>query len=250
MKNGVDACDVGTTDEGKIQAVYRRLEKLRQSSPKLTCAEELEALEGEIQSQTGELGRLIIEHHVQQALESAAIKDEEKRLIGAMPGKLKNEGREEVRICTGSGLRIRVRVSYYRRRCDRRKKKRSRGVYAGLILVGIHERCTPLLSSRVSMMSALLSSFQEAKQVLSEQGIELGVKVMRKLAYRYAARARVVQQSAGFCLGNDLPSQGRRIAVSCDGGKTRLRENKSGPKTKKKRTRYNGAWREPKLLII
>jgi hypothetical protein len=34
-------------------------------------------------------------------------------------------------------------------------------------------------------MTALLSSFKEAKQALSDQGIELGVKVIRKLAYRY-----------------------------------------------------------------
>ncbi len=249
MRNGVQGCDWGA-DEGKIQAVYRRLEKLRQSLPKLTCAEEMEALEREIQSQTDELARLIIEHHVQQALQSEAIKEAERQFIRALPGKLKNEGPQAVRIVTGSGLRITVRVSYYRRRCDRRKKKRGRGVYAGLVLLGIHERCTPLLGSRVSMMSALLSSFQEAKQVLFDQGIELGVKVIRKLAYRYAARARVVQQSEEFCLEEVLPSKGRRIVVSCDGGKTRLRENKRGPKTKQKRTRYKGAWREPKLLII
>lgn len=249
MRNGVQGCDWGA-DEGKIQAVYWRLDKLKQSLPKLTCAEEMEALEREIQSQTDELARLIIEHHVQQALQSEAIKEAERQFIRALPGKLKNEGPQAVRIVTGSGLRITVRVSYYRRRCDRRKKKRGRGIYAGLVLLGIHERCTPLLGSRVSMMSALLSSFQEAKQVLFDQGIELGVKVIRKLAYRYAARARVVQQSEAFCLEEALPSKGRRIVVSCDGGKTRLRENKRGPKTKQKRTRYKGAWREPKLLII
>jgi len=38
--------------------------------------------------------------------------------------------------------------------------------------------------------------------------------------------------------------------VSTDGGRIRIRENKRGPKTKKGRTRYKGAWREPKLLLI
>ncbi len=161
---------------------------------------------------------IIIEQHVQHALQSEAIKEAERDWIRGLPGKLKNEGPEAVRVCTGSGLRITVRVSYYRRRSDRRKKKRDRGVYAGLVLLGIHERCTPLLGCRVSMMSALLSWFQEAKQVLFDQGIDLGVKVIRKLAYRYATRARVVQQSKAFCFGEGLPSQGRRIAVSCDGG--------------------------------
>lgn len=44
--------------------------------------------------------------------------------------------------------------------------------------------------------------------------------------------------------------QGRRVVISTDGGRTRLREKKRGPKTSKGRSRYHGKWREPKLLII
>jgi hypothetical protein len=43
---------------------------------------------------------------------------------------------------------------------------------------------------------------------------------------------------------------GRRVVISSDGGRLRLREIKRGPKTKKGRRRYTGAWREPKVLII
>jgi hypothetical protein len=236
--------------ERKVQDAYRDLEAIRKSSPKITNGEELEALEGKIRSFTDELARLIFEHQLQQALDSEELKEAQRRLIKAWPGRLKNEGKQPVRICIGSGLWVTVRVSYYRRRCDRRKKKRGKGVYAGLVILGVHERCTPVVSSRVSMLTALLSSFKEARQVLSEQGFELGVKVIRKVAYRYAARARVIQQSQAFCLGEELPAKGRRVVVSCDGGKIRLRENKRGPKTAKRRTRYKGAWREPRLLII
>ena len=38
--------------------------------------------------------------------------------------------------------------------------------------------------------------------------------------------------------------------ISTDGGRIRLRETKRGPKTKKGRRRYTGAWREPKVLLI
>lgn len=236
--------------ERKGQEAYRDLEALWRSTSKITNGEELEALEGQIRGHTDELGRLIFEHQLQQALDSEAVKEAQRRLIKAWPGRLKNEGKQEVRICIGSGLWVTVRVSYYRRGCDRRKKKRGKGVYAGLVILGIHERCTPVVSSRVSMLAALLSSFKEARQVLSEQGFELGVKVIRKLAYRYAARARVIQQTQALNLGEELPGKGRRVVVSCDGGKIRLRENKRGPKTVKRRTRYKGAWREPRLLII
>ena len=40
------------------------------------------------------------------------------------------------------------------------------------------------------------------------------------------------------------------MVVSCDGGRIRLREPKRGRKSPKGRDRYNGAWREPKLIII
>ncbi len=113
-----------------------------------------------------------------------------------------------------------------------------------------HERCTPGLAAMVSVWSALLSSFEEACQVLCDHGIKLGVKVIQKLAYRYAERARVVQQAGLIPLNETDNLQGRRVVISTDGGRTRLREKKRGPKTKKGRNRYKGAWREPKLLII
>lgn len=163
---------------------------------------------------------------------------------------MKNEGYQSVQIQTRGGTDIELHSRYYRRSCDRRKGKRYKGMYAGLILLGIHERCTPGLAAMVSAWSALLSSFEEARQVLCDHGIALGVKVIRKLAYRYAERARVVQQEGLIPLNEADNLQGRRVVVSTDGGRTRLREKKRGPKTKKGRTRYNGAWREPKLLII
>jgi len=43
---------------------------------------------------------------------------------------------------------------------------------------------------------------------------------------------------------------GRRVVISSDGGRLRLRETKRGPKTPKGRRRYTGAWREPKVLIV
>lgn len=59
-----------------------------------------------------------------------------------------------------------------------------------------------------------------------------------------------MQQAQELALGEDDTAQGRRIVVSVDGGRIRLRENKPGRKTEKGRTRYRGAWREPKLFIV
>jgi len=71
---------------------------------------------------------------------------------------------------------------------------------------------------------------------------------VRLIAYRYAARARLEQQIAKAAFEDTVA--GRRVVVSSDGGRLRLRETKRGPKTPKGRRRYTGAWREPKVLII
>jgi predicted nucleic acid-binding Zn-ribbon protein len=61
--------------ERKVQEAHRDLEALRKSPPKITTGEELEALEGEIRRRTDELARLTLEHQLQQALDSEALKE-------------------------------------------------------------------------------------------------------------------------------------------------------------------------------
>jgi hypothetical protein len=76
----------------------------------------------------------------------------------------------------------------------------------------------------------------------------LDTKTVRLIAYRYAARARLEQQMEHTAFEDTVA--GRRVVVSSDGGRLRLRETKRGPKTKKGYKRYTGAWREPKVLIV
>ena len=57
-----------------------------------------------------------------------------------------------------------------------------------------------------------------------------------------------MQQLEAMSFEHDLA--GRRVVISCDGGRIRLREPKRGRKSAKGRTRYRGAWREPKVLIV
>ncbi len=246
--------DPGKEDNGgpsdRVQQVLGQLRRLEQERHPVSSAEEVEALERAIREQTDRLAGLLLEHRLQAELDADGQQERERELLAAWPAKMKSEGRKAVRILTRDGVEITLWVRYYRRACDRRKGKRHQGVYAGLVLLGIHERCTSTLAATVGAWSALLSSFEEVRQVLHEQGVELGVKVLRKLAYRYADRARVMQQAGAWPAQEGETVRGRRVVVSVDGGRVRLRENKPGRKTKKGRTRYKGAWREPKLLII
>jgi hypothetical protein len=76
----------------------------------------------------------------------------------------------------------------------------------------------------------------------------LSINTIRGIAYRFAARARAVQRAGRLDWGGSV--SGRRVVISTDGGRLRIRATKRGPKTAKGRNRYRTDWREPKLLMI
>jgi hypothetical protein len=231
-----------------IQEVLDELQQMQEAPRLVTSPEELEALEREIRQRTDRLGSLLVGHHLQQALDSTGLQVEQDLLVSHWPKPLKNDGRVKVWVRTAQGHRVSVWVSYYRRKGQRRAGKRYAGVYAGLVLLGIYDRCTPVLAAEVSLLAAMLGSLDEARDVLADRGVELDTKTVRLIAYRYAARARLEQQIESTPFEDSVA--GRRVVISSDGGRIRLRENKRGPKTKKGRRRYTGAWREPKVVIV
>jgi hypothetical protein len=235
-------------DARYIQEVLNELRQMQETPRLVTSPHELEALEREIRQRTDRLGSLLVGHHLQQALDSAALQAEQEQLVRQWPKPLKNDGRVKVGIRTAQGHTVPVWVTYYHRKGQRRSGKRNAGVYAGLVLLGIYDRCTPALAAEVSLLAAMLGSLDEAQAVLADRGIGLDTKTVRLIAYRYAARARLEQQLDKAAFEDTVA--GRRVVISSDGGRLRLRESKRGPKTKKGRQRYTGAWREPKVLII
>ena len=160
---------------------------------------------------------------------------------------LRSNGRQAVSVRTSRGGRVEVETPYYRER-SRKGRQRRPGLYPALAVLGIWDRCTPKLASDVSCAVAMLGSLAEAAAQLGQQSIDLDVKTVRAIAYRYAARARSVQASEGFHWGESVA--GRRVVVSLDGGRIRVRRKKRGPKTRKGRSRFHADWREPKLLIL
>ena len=151
-------------------------------------------------------------------------------------------------IRTASGYEIWIKARYFRRKGNRSGKRRYRGFYLGLLLLGINERCTSGFGAEVSLLAAMLGSLAEARDVLAERGVRIDIKVLRRITYRFSERARLTQNVKG--LGFDENVAGRRVIVSMDGGRIRLKEKKRGRKTAQGRSRYKGAWREPKLFII
>jgi hypothetical protein len=96
--------------------------------------------------------------------------------------------------------------------------------------------------------AAALGSLSDAQGALADQGIDVSVT-------RISTAVRATALVAKSLRMNDtslktLGITGRKIVVSIDGGRIRIRKDKKGKKTKKGRTRYSTDWREPKLLCI
>jgi hypothetical protein len=114
--------------------------------------------------------------------------------------------------------------------------------------LGIYNRLTPGLTSEICLIATVVTSFQEASSLLRDRGVDIDAKKICEMTRRYARRAEFVRQTANAVEGETVA--GRRVVVSTDGGRIRIRRKKPGPKTKKSRSRYTTNWREPKLLIV
>ncbi len=137
-----------------------------ENDPQITATpEELEALEQALLKQTHELCGQIVEKHIQHALDSEEVGQAQREILQAMPYKMKDKGKETVRLRTCWGFEVSVRISYFTRKGNRRGKRRYPGVYPGLMVLGIHERCTPGLAAEISLLVGMLGSLEEARQV-------------------------------------------------------------------------------------
>jgi hypothetical protein len=232
----------------RIEEIEDRLRDYRDNPRAVQSPEELEKLEREIRDLTEELAALTIGQQIQHALDSEQLQEAQNKLIEDWPHRLQNHERAGVWVRTANGYEIWVEARYFRRKGNRWGKKRYRGFHLGLLVLGIDERCTPGFAAEVSLLAAMLGSLAEARDVLAERGIGMDIKVLRRITYRFAQKVRLNQQLAG--LGFDERIGGRRVVVSMDGGRIRLKEKKRGRKTPKGRSRYKGAWREPKLFIV
>ena len=95
-----------------IQSVLNELRQMQQTPQLVTSPEELEALEREIRQRTDRLGSLLVGHHMQQALDSAALQAEQERLVRQWPKSLKSDGKVQVRVRTAQGYTVPVWVIY------------------------------------------------------------------------------------------------------------------------------------------
>lgn len=235
-----------TEIEAKIQEVLSELERLRRTPPSLEDAGEVLEWERKVQRLSDRLRGLIAAEAIQRQIDHPAFKQKARQLAQSGPKKMRDQGLRPVALRLAGGQEVVIKASYFSR--NERTAQRGKGFYPALLLLGIHHRCTPALASDVAQLSAAMGSLEEAQQQLEHQGVKLAMKTISSIAYQFAERARAAQRAGALELGSEVA--GRRVVVSTDGGRVRIRKDKRGKKTKKGRRRYHTCWREPKLLII
>jgi hypothetical protein len=183
---------------------------------------------------------------LQRALAGPALHAQERTLAKASPKKMKNFGYRPVTVQLLGGLEVELMARYWCR--SQARAERGKGSYFGLTLLGVCDRTTPALASEVAQLAAALSSFEDAQARLRQMGVAMSIRRIANVAYHFAQRARSRQEVEGMGIEGSLA--GKRVVISTDGGRLRVRKNKRGKRTKKGRSRYRTDWREPKLLVI
>ncbi|MFS0518922.1 ISLre2 family transposase, partial [Nostoc sp. UIC 10607] len=130
------------------------------------------------------------------------------------------------------------------------------GFYPMLKWLGMSEGLTPLVWSTVAQYGAITSSFEAACTTLTGWGIDLSLKRIERLTYKFGQtginlrQCKILNRQIGILPeGNILKDQ--RVVIAVDGGRSRIRINKKGRKNSKtKRHGFIGKWVEPKLFTI
>lgn len=181
--------------------------------------------------------------------------EQKARIIGQNKG-LQELRKSEVKLQLKTGYIVTI-FSWYASPAKSKRKGKKRGPngsgyhllleYWGCIL-----KATPAYYSYISMLSILCPSFDIVLQILNDQNIQAEYKRIKKIAYELGEKC--FSNRIQIVLKPDENVAGKRVIISVDGGRTRLREENPDKKPsqsyKGKRAKFDTPWREPKLFVI
>jgi len=184
-----------------------------------------------------------------EAMESKKLKDITKIIAqkkGLSTIEMKNV---TIQLVTGHYITV---PSWYAKRSRSKRKKGHRGPNGSgchLILeyFGFIKKASPGYYSYVLMLSLICPSFNCVVQVAEHQNIRCEYKRIRDLCYTVADKCFDDRVKIALQPGESVI--GKRVIVSTDGGRTRIRQQKKGEDIKDE-NRYDTPWREPKLFVI
>ena len=130
----------------------------------------------------------------------------------------------------------------------KRRKIKEQGFYPFLRWLSMDERITPLVWSTLAQYGMLSASFAAARDTLKDWGVDVSLKRIERLTYRFGHLGLFRrQQDVNQLRQGTLPSTSiltdQRVVISVDGGRTRIRRlKKDKPRQTTNRHRYAGDW--------
>ena len=105
----------------------------------------------------------------------------------------------------------------------------------------------PMYQSLTCLLSVICPSFMLSKEILNYQGIHANFDRVRSLSMELGERCKKDRSKIQLKPGETL--SGKRVLISIDGGRTRMRVHLD-EKSNKREQKYDTPWQEPKLFVI
>ena len=178
------------------------------------------------------------------------------------PVPLVHKGFRTTSVLLLGGTRLVLETPYLRedRRGRRGRRRRTRGphgagCYPVLEALGIADRVSPATRSEIALHVVQAASYREAAAMLARRGLACDVSSLVRISTATAeASTRLRDAALAAALRVPVPSDGplagKRVRVSLDGGRVRLRRTHRGRMTAKGRHGFSTPWRAPRLLVI
>jgi hypothetical protein len=178
------------------------------------------------------------------------------------PVPLVHKGFRTTSVLLLGGTRLVFETPYLRedrrgRRGRRRHKRGAQGAgcYPVLEALGIADRVSPATRSEIALHVVQAASYREAAAMLSRRGLACDVSHLVRISTATAETSSHLRDTAlaaalSLPVPPNGPLAGKRVRVSLDGGRVRIRRRRRGRKTAKGRHGFSTPWREPRLLVI
>lgn len=163
-----------------------------------------------------------------------------------------------VEIYIWNGQRIRIpsyygspKINYTKKKKGRKRKRGPNGSGCHLLLDywGFLSKTSPSCYGVVALLTVVCPSFDLAVKVMEQQGIAMNSKTVRRISLALGKKSMKYRVLMNVCKTETLA--GKRVIISVDGGRTRIRLAKKGADNESvKYPKFDTPWKEPKLLVI